>query len=80
MIDFIKTLKNKAFYAVFGSYNAYYATNFCFTLWNVRYLEKNEQSTNKIDPHPRKTARAPADDSKGKQHFHSHREKFVYGL
>jgi len=80
MIDFVKTLKNKAFYAVFCSYNIDYATNFCSTLWNVRYLEKNAQSTNKIYPHPQKSARALASDSKDKQHFHSHREKFVYGL
>jgi len=42
--------ENKAFCTPKIAYNAYYATNFCSTMWNVRYLEKNEQNTNKLDP------------------------------
>ena len=80
MIDFLKTLKNKDFPGVFCSDNIDYATNFCFTLWNARYLEKNAQSTNKIYPHPRKSARALTGERVREQHFHSHREKFVYGI
>ena len=80
MIDFVKTLINKAFCTVFCSYNVDYATNICSTSWNVRYLEKNEQSTNKTYPHPSKTARALTGEGNGEQHFHSHREKFVYGI
>jgi hypothetical protein len=43
-------------------------------------LAKTNRIRTKLDPTPRKTARAPADDSKDKQHFHSHRKEFVYGL
>ena len=46
--------KNNGFRTAERSYNAYYATNFCSTLWNVRYLEKNEQNTNKNLPPPTK--------------------------
>ena len=80
MIDFLKTLINKGFSGLFCSYNIDYATNFCSTLWNVRYLEKNAQSTNKIYPHPRKMARALTGECVREQHFHSHREKFMYGI
>lgn len=44
--------ENKAFYTPKNAYNADYATNFCSTMWNARYLEKNEQNMNKLDPPP----------------------------
>jgi len=34
----------------------------------------------KFTPTPRKMARAFTGDGNGEQHFHSHREEFVYGL
>jgi hypothetical protein len=34
----------------------------------------------KSTPTPRKTARAFTGEGNGEQHFHSHREKSVYGL
>jgi hypothetical protein len=34
----------------------------------------------KFTPTPRKTARAFTGEGNGEQHFHSHREKSVYGL
>ena len=80
MIDFVKTLINKDFPGVIRSYNAYYATNFCSTLWNARYLTKNAQNTNKIYPHPRKMARALTGECYVEQHFHTNREKSVYGI
>ena len=80
MIDFLKTLINKGFSGLFCSYNIDYATNFCSTLWNVRYLTKNAQSTNKIYPHPGKSARALTGECYVEQHFHTNREKSVYGI
>ena len=43
-------------------------------------LAKTNRIRTKFTPTPRKTARAITGWGKGEQHFHSHREKSVYGL
>ena len=43
-------------------------------------LAKTNRIRTKLDPTPRKTARAFTGEGNGEQHFHSHRKEFVYGL